>query len=456
MADLTIDYSALTTANPYVLPAPMLFLGGGNVSSAPSATNAFQVTNGSGIKIGTYSVLNAVAWAVHNVTYGNLITSEITIPAATFGGDVVGPGIFIRSGTGVGAGYVARADGSALYIDSLAATGVVTQLSSVGGVTFAASDVIKLTFNQTSGDLNVYQNGTLKSTVTADNTYTSPQRALMGAGFYIEWGNLNAQYIKIFAGTGVNSAPTGSGATTEGSGDTASGTGATTVSGTGASTEGGADTAGASGSVSTPTIVDVATLTSKTVLTGAEIFAAEDTGPVAKGVTSDAIKAWINTAYAVLTSDYALTNSTAVQKAFNHSTNGTVTLPVGTYEFQALLHVENMSATSGNAQFDLKGAGTAVIGTVTYNGSGVDSSTVTAAAAQSGALSTTVGSAASIVTAAVGTGLGVLIDGTFVVTTAGTIIPSIALVTANAASMKAGSFFKLRLLGASNFGGPWS
>lgn len=207
MADFTRDFSALTTTNPYVLSSPLKFMYGG--TSGTTAADAFQVVNGSGIKISNFGTLG-LSWGVHDVTYGNLITSEITIPNNAFSGDIVAAGIFIRSGTGQAAGYVFRVDGfGGGYIQSITATGTLTTLTSTGsGITTAANDVFKLTFDQSTGDLAAYQNGVSKLTVSADNTYTSPQRALMGAGWYTEWGNSNAQYISVFAGTGVSASGT--------------------------------------------------------------------------------------------------------------------------------------------------------------------------------------------------------------------------------------------------------
>lgn len=192
MADYTIDFSVLSTANPYTFVAPLLTLGNG--------ATAWRIDNGSGLKIGTFGL--GVSWGVHDVTYGNLITAEVTLGNASVFGDNPGAGIFIRSGTGVGAGYVGRVDGSSINIYSMTAGGTLTLITGVSQAV-SAGDVVKLTFNQTTGDLNAYHNGTLRATQNADSTYTAPQRALMGAGVYLEWTNSNLQYISAFAGTGV-------------------------------------------------------------------------------------------------------------------------------------------------------------------------------------------------------------------------------------------------------------
>lgn len=135
-----------------------------------------------------------------------------------------------------------------------------------------------------------------------------------------------------------------------------------------------------------------------------------------------------------------LTSTTAAQKLFNTSTNGALTIPVGVYFFEAMLYLLTMSATSGNGAFSL--AGTATLNSFLYQVVGIDSTTpLTGAAAQQlGAQANA--SAASMITATTGTGMLVSLRGTFDCTVTGTIIPSIALVTAAAAVVQAGSFFK--------------
>lgn len=140
-----------------------------------------------------------------------------------------------------------------------------------------------------------------------------------------------------------------------------------------------------------------------------------------------------------------LTNSTASQAIFD-SANDVLTLPTGTYIFKALLSLSGMSSTSGNFQFQLLGAGNAVLADIIIYAVGIDGATATAAA-QTGSTSVTANSPASIVSAGTGTGAQTLIEGTFEVTTAGTIIPSLALVTASAAVLAAGSYFQCTRIG---------
>lgn len=131
---------------------------------------------------------------------------------------------------------------------------------------------------------------------------------------------------------------------------------------------------------------------------------------------------------------------------FNSPTNGRLTLATGVYKFEALTVVTSMSATSGNALIDWLGAGNAVCGAWLWSYYGKDGTNATAAALN-GAARVTQDSAASIVLAGTGTGMFIRAEGTFEVTTGGTIIPSIDLVTANAAIVAVGSYFMCERLG---------
>lgn len=159
----------------------------------------------------------------------------------------------------------------------------------------------------------------------------------------------------------------------------------------------------------------------------------------------------------VLASDYTLTSSTTEQKLFNSSTNGRLTVPTGRYLFECGLYITTMSATSGNAAFDILGAGSATMGTTLYNINGIDNSTPTSGGTTTGSVSAAAQSAASMVTADTGTGLRAHLQGIFTVTAAGTIVPSITLVTANAAVVKAGSYFTCRrvMADSQSYVGNW-
>lgn len=155
---------------------------------------------------------------------------------------------------------------------------------------------------------------------------------------------------------------------------------------------------------------------------------------------------------------YTLTSTTSAQKLFNASTNGALTLPIGTYRYEALLYVGSMSATSGNGSFGILGAGNATIASALSQAVGVDAAIgAGAAAGQSYWTGNTSNSA--IVTVGANANLGVSIRGTFRVSAAGTIIPSISLTTAAAAVVQPNSYFATTRISASDTAvtyGPWS
>lgn len=154
-----------------------------------------------------------------------------------------------------------------------------------------------------------------------------------------------------------------------------------------------------------------------------------------------------------------LTNNTNENPLWD-AANDAITLETGVYYFEAVIRVTNMSATIGNALIDWLGAGTAVVDTWLWFYEALDNSNPSPGPVAP----TSVGwpaqqdSAASIAVAGTGTALALVAFGTFDVTTAGTLIPSIDLVTANAAVLTAGSFFRLERMGASNVAavGQWA
>ncbi len=163
------------------------------------------------------------------------------------------------------------------------------------------------------------------------------------------------------------------------------------------------------------------------------------------------------TCWMMLTADYTLANSGAEQKAFNTTTNGRLTLPTGVYEFECFLYLTTMSGTSGNLAFDPIGAGTAVTDRWGQHAYGIDNSTPLAVGARGGSASVTQQTPASAVTAGTGTGMVGTFSGMFRISTGGTIIPSVTLVTAAAAVVKAGSWFRVRKVGESSvtYLGAW-
>jgi hypothetical protein len=167
----------------------------------------------------------------------------------------------------------------------------------------------------------------------------------------------------------------------------------------------------------------------------------------------------------VLTSSYVirqdaaftLTSTASVQKLFNGSTNGQVTLPIGTYCFETLFALSAMSATSGNAAFSIA-VGTATAGAFLYMWNAMDGVINTAGAWSSGN-SNAAATPAAMATATTATEMQAYCQGTFEVTVAGTVIPSIQLANASAAIVAIGSYFRVwRISDATNMSiqGPWT
>lgn len=155
--------------------------------------------------------------------------------------------------------------------------------------------------------------------------------------------------------------------------------------------------------------------------------------------------------WVMLTADYNLTSTTSEQKIFNTTTNGRLTLPTGVYHYECLLLVTSMSGTSGNLTFDPIGAGTATTDRWGQHCYGNDINDPTnAAATKSGVAATTAQFANNVVTSTTGTGVSITFHGMFRVSTGGTIIPSLALTTAAAASVNAGTYFKVCKVGESS------
>jgi hypothetical protein len=157
-------------------------------------------------------------------------------------------------------------------------------------------------------------------------------------------------------------------------------------------------------------------------------------------------------------SNYVLTNTTNAQRLFNVSTNGALTLPTGRYYFRLMLRLSAMSATSGNGQFRLVGAGTATVASVLFGVNGVDADSPLAANTITGTGAGSANSETNMVTATTGTQLFADISGHFIVEAAGTIVPSIALTTAAAANVVVGTWMGVwRLSDASaNTVGNWT
>jgi hypothetical protein len=138
---------------------------------------------------------------------------------------------------------------------------------------------------------------------------------------------------------------------------------------------------------------------------------------------------------------------TTSQAIFTSPTNGRLTLETGTYLVEGVLMVTAMSATSGNALVNLLGAGTATTSAWCWISLGMDSPAATVLAG-GGVGSISSSSGAPVVPAATGTAMTVLIRGSFEVTAAGTVIPSLSLTTAAAAALQIGSYLTFERIGS--------
>jgi hypothetical protein len=154
--------------------------------------------------------------------------------------------------------------------------------------------------------------------------------------------------------------------------------------------------------------------------------------------------------FVMLSSNYTLTSQTAAQKAFNATTNGAVTLPVGTYTFEAMIRLSSMSATSGSFGFALGG-------TATFTQAWTAVAALSAATVNS-QISYNTAANTSLTTAGTAASGQALIKGEIRVTVTGTIIPQVSLTIAAAAVVNLGSYFRITPMGSSTVTniGNWS
>lgn len=144
-----------------------------------------------------------------------------------------------------------------------------------------------------------------------------------------------------------------------------------------------------------------------------------------------------------------LPNDTNENAIFSNPTNGRLTLETGTYLFEMMIGVTAMSATSGNALLDVLGAGTATCNDWLYSVIGKDG-TLASVNAVLGVMPVIQNTPASMFTAGTGAEMWFVASGTFTVTVAGTLIPSLDLVTAAAAVVSIGSYFTCERIGTSS------
>lgn len=154
-----------------------------------------------------------------------------------------------------------------------------------------------------------------------------------------------------------------------------------------------------------------------------------------------------------------LSSSTARQALFNSPANGRVTLEVGTYRFEGLAYLSGLSSASGNVILGILGSGTATCANWILRVVGIDALTPGTGATQTGAWTLTAATTASALTAGTGTVAAMDINGTVKVTGAGTVIPSVTLVSpsSNTPTLAAGSYLSIERMGSTTLAsvGQW-
>lgn len=162
--------------------------------------------------------------------------------------------------------------------------------------------------------------------------------------------------------------------------------------------------------------------------------------------------------FITLTANYTTAAGTAnvLKQLFNTPAGGALTVAGSTtYFFECLFNLTTMSATSGTFAFGL--GGTATYSSVLYIATANKTATTVQAAAN-----ITVGTVATVLTLisanTVTTTGYAYIKGKIVIGTGGTIIPSFALSTANAAVVQTGSYFRIVAVGSNtvNSIGNWA
>jgi len=160
----------------------------------------------------------------------------------------------------------------------------------------------------------------------------------------------------------------------------------------------------------------------------------------------------------MLQNNYVLTSNTSIQKLFNGSTNGKVTLGVGVYEYYTQFLLTSMGTGNTNAQFRIAGIATATVAGGLYSVIGTDQVNTTPQGPQ---IVVAVGGVTlqPMVIASAQAILQATIRGSFRITTAGEITPTITLGTASPAVVNTGSYIVIKRRSAIStdaFGGPWA
>ena len=146
-----------------------------------------------------------------------------------------------------------------------------------------------------------------------------------------------------------------------------------------------------------------------------------------------------------LTSAYTGTSSTSLQKMFNvgSSGNGSFNTTANTtYKFKIITSLSGLSATSGTISFGI--LGTANITNIGYNSNTIKSASL----GTSQQYNFTTANASVLTSGNTATSAKIIIEGTFSVTTAGTIIPAFAVSQTTTPVVDANSYFEIVPIGS--------
>ena len=148
--------------------------------------------------------------------------------------------------------------------------------------------------------------------------------------------------------------------------------------------------------------------------------------------------------YVFLSATYTLTSQTALQKLFNSSTNGALTVDAATsYFFECEFDLSAMSVTSGSFSFGF--GGTATLTSLKYTS--VASKTAIGTPSTAQITTATVATATGLVSASITATGHAIIKGIIRINAGGTLIPSVGLGIASAAVVGINSWFRIVPIG---------
>ena len=191
-------------------------------------------------------------------------------------------------------------------------------------------------------------------------------------------------------------------------------------------------------------------------LSTATAGATEYDGAVFYGTTAANSRGiWPIEHFMVLTSTNTLSSTTNTQPIFDGgggTTNGAITLPIGTYFFECAFSLTSLSSSSGSFGFEF--GGTATI-SQSWRSSAAKPTALATATAMEQTFSTAMNSA--LTTANTNTVGMAYINGVLRVTVAGTVIPQVLLGVASAAVVGINSYFRAYQVGNSSaaYVGNW-